>query len=201
MDLKCKNKIKNNGITLISLIITIIVLLIISGVAINTLYGANGIITTTQDVVVLSNIKTLEEGIDLYKVNSNLEGKVEEDSYPIALSEDGSRITLNQMKSSSELAKLPDEVKYTLLNLTTEKGTTNIPSLDQIDYSKFYKLDYTKLSISQEEAENLVIYIDGDTYKVINLAGVKYKKSNVYVIIPLNNEAEPEYITVANNTY
>ena len=23
----------------------------------------------------------------------------------------------------------------------------------------------------------------------------------MYVIIPLNNEAEPEYITVANNTY
>ncbi len=201
MDLKWKNKIKNNGITLISLIITIIVLLIISGVAINTLYGANGIITTTQDAAVLGNIKNLEEGINLYKVNSNLEGKVEEDSYPIALSEDGSRITLNQMKSSSELAKLPDEVKYTLLNLTSEKGTTNIPSLDQIDYSKFYKLDYTKLNISQEEAENLVIYIDGDDYKVINLSGVKYKKSNVYVIIPLNNEAEPEYITVANNTY
>lgn len=148
MDLKWKNKIKNNGITLISLIITIIVLLIISGVAINTLYGANGIITTTQDAAVLGNIKNLEEGINLYKVNSNLEGKVEEDSYPIALNEDGSRITLNQMKSSIELAKLPDEVKYTILNLTTEKGTTNIPSLDQIDYSKFYKLDYTKLNIS-----------------------------------------------------
>lgn len=148
MDLKWKNKIKNNGITLISLIITIIVLLIISGVAINTLYGANGIITTTQDAAVLGNIKNLEEVINLYKVNSNLEGKVEEDSYPIALNEDGSRITLNQMKSSIELAKLPDEVKYTLLNLTAEKGTTNIPSLDQIDYSKFYKLDYTKLNIS-----------------------------------------------------
>ena len=199
---KVKNSCKNNqGITLLALIITIVVLVILSGVAINTLYGENRIITTTQDVTVLSNIKTLEEGIELYKVNSNLEGKVEEESYPIALGEDGSRITLSQMKSTSELAKLPDEVKYTLLNLTAEKGTTNIPSLDQIDYNKFYKLDYTKLSISQEEAENLVIYIDGDDYKVINLDGVKYKKNNIYVIIPLNNEAEPEYITVANNTY
>ena len=189
------------GITLIALIITIIVLVILAGVAINTLYGENGIISTAQDVTILSNIKSLEEGIDLYKIDKNIDGKIEEESYPIALNEDGNRITLNQMKSASELAKLPDEVKYTLLNLTTEKGTTNIPSLDQIDYSKFYKLDYTKLNISREEAENLVIYVDGDTYKVINLAGVKYKKNNVYVIIPLNNEAEPEYITVANNTY
>ena len=189
------------GITLIALIISIIVLVILAGVAINTLYGENGIITTTQDVAVLSNIKSLEESIDLYKIGKNLEGKIEEDSYPIALNEDGSRITLSQMRDISELESLADEVKYALLNLTAEKGTTNIPTFDQIDYNKFYKLDYTKLNISQEEAKNLVIYVDGDNYKVINLAGVKYKKNNIYVIIPLNNESEPEYITVANNTY
>ena len=192
---------ENNGITLLALIVTIIVLVILAGVAINTLYGENGIISNAEDVATLNNIKTLEEAIELYKIDQNIEGKVEEESYPIALNEDGSRITLSQMKNASELAKLPDEVKYTLLNLTAEKGTTNIPSLDNIDYSKFYKLDYTKLNISQEEADNLVIYIDGDTYKVINLAGVKYKKNDIYVIIPLNNESEPEYITVANNTY
>ena len=192
---------ENNGITLLALIITIIVLVILAGVAINTLYGENGIISNAQDVATLNNIKTLEEAIELYKIDQNIEGKVEEESYPIALNEDGSRITLSQMKNASELAKLPDEVKYTLLNLTAEKGTTNIPSLDNIDYSKFYRLDYTKLNMSEEEVENLVIYIDGNTYKVINLAGVKYKKNDIYVIIPLNNESEPEYITVANNTY
>ena len=121
------------------MIITIIVLVILEGVAINTLYGENRIISNAKDVVILSNIKNLEEAIELYKINKNIEGKVEEESYPIALNEDGSRITLIQMKSSSELAKLPDEVKYTLLNLTTEKGTNNIPNLEQIDYSKFYK--------------------------------------------------------------
>ena len=189
------------GITLIALIITIIVILILAGVTINPLYGNNGIISNTQDVATLANIKTLEEGIDLYKVNKNIEGKIEEESYPLELNEDGSRITLSQMRNADELSKLPDEVKYTLLNLCTEKGSTNIPTLDKIDYTKFYKLDYTELSISKEEAENLVIYIDGDDYKVINLNGVKYQRNNVYVIIPLNNEAEPEYITVANNTY
>ena len=196
------NKVnENKGITLLALIITIIVLVILAGVMINTLNGENGIISNAQDVEILSNIKSLEEAIDLYKIDKNVEGKIEEESYPIALNEDGSKITISQMRNASELAKLPDEVKYTLLNLTTEKGTINIPSLDKIDYNKFYKLDYTKLNISQEEAENLVIYIDGDTYKVINLVGVKYKKNDIYVIIPLNNEAEPEYITVANNTY
>ena len=189
------------GITLIALIISIVVLVILAGVAINTLYGENGIISNAEDVERLSNIKSLEEGINLYKIDKNLEGKVQEESYPIALNEDGSKMTLSQMKSASELEKLPDGVKYTLLNLTAEKGTTNIPTFEQIDYSQFYKLDYTKLNMSEEEAKNLVIYIEGDNYKVINLTGVKYQNKEIYVIIPLNNEAEPEYITVANNTY
>ena len=192
---------ENNGITLLALIITIIVLVILAGVAINTLYGENGIISNAEDEERLSNIKSLEEGINLYKIDKNLEGKVQEESYPIALNEDGSKITLSQMKSASELEKLPDGVKYTLLNLTAEKGTTNIPTFEQIDYSQFYKLDYTKLNMSEEEAKNLVIYIEEDNYKVINLTGVKYQNKDIYVIIPLNNEAEPEYITVANNTY
>lgn len=41
MNLKWKNKIKNNGITLISLVMTIIALLILAGVSIATLTGNN----------------------------------------------------------------------------------------------------------------------------------------------------------------
>ena len=169
--------------------------------ALNTIIGNNSIIDNTKDVVTLSNIKTLEEGIELYRIQKHLEAKTGIESYPIAINEDGSYITLEQMKSSDELSKLSEEVKYILLNLVAEKGSTNIPSIENIDYSKFYKLDASKLSISEKEAENLVIYIDGDNYKVINLSGVEYQKQEVYVIIPLNNEKDPEYITVANNTY
>ncbi|MFR5189942.1 MAG: hypothetical protein ACLTEH_01545, partial [Clostridia bacterium] len=39
---------KQRGITLIALVITIIVLIILAGVAINTLVGENGIITQAQ---------------------------------------------------------------------------------------------------------------------------------------------------------
>ena len=169
--------------------------------ALNTIIGNNSIIDNTKDVVTLSNIKTLEEGIELYRIQKHLEAITGIESYPIAINEDGSYITLAQMKSSDELSKLSEEVKYILLNLVAEKGSTNIPSIENIDYSKFYKLDASKLSISEKEAENLVIYIDGDSYKVINLTGVEYQKQEVYVIIPLNNEKDPEYITVANNTY
>ncbi len=58
-------KRKEKGITLISLVITIIVLLILAGVAVNTLIGDNGIINGTISVVERSNIATWKEKIEL----------------------------------------------------------------------------------------------------------------------------------------
>lgn len=43
-----KQKNKEQGITLVSLVVTIIVLIILAGVSINTLVGDNGIITMAQ---------------------------------------------------------------------------------------------------------------------------------------------------------
>ena len=60
-----KNTRKSSGITLISLIITIIVLLILAGVALNTLVGANGIITQTQSVVDKYNREAMREKASL----------------------------------------------------------------------------------------------------------------------------------------
>ena len=112
------------GITLIALIISIIVLVILAGVAINTLYGENGIITTTQDVAVLSNIKSLEESIDLYKIGKNLDGKVEEDSYPIALNEDGKIYTMSNSKNMSGIDKAVNSDRGDFTELTIKEGTT-----------------------------------------------------------------------------
>ena len=43
-----KEKMRQKGVTLIALVVTIIVLIILAGVAINTLVGENGIITQAQ---------------------------------------------------------------------------------------------------------------------------------------------------------
>ena len=47
--MKIKELQRNKGITLISLVITIIVLLILAGVTIATLVGENGIITKARE--------------------------------------------------------------------------------------------------------------------------------------------------------
>ena len=60
---------KQNGITLIALVITIIVLLILAGVSIATLTGENGILTRANDAKVETRGAAVEEEKDLWKVN------------------------------------------------------------------------------------------------------------------------------------
>ena len=50
--MKTKNKrnyLKQNGITLIALVVTIVVLLILAGVSINAVFGQDGIIQKAKD--------------------------------------------------------------------------------------------------------------------------------------------------------
>ena len=61
-----KNKIKkNNGITLIALVITIIVLLILAGVSIATLTGQNGILSQAQNAKNRTQLSSEKEQIEL----------------------------------------------------------------------------------------------------------------------------------------
>ena len=56
---------KQNGITLIALVITIIVLLILAGVSINAIIGENGILTNAQDATTQYEMASLAEQIQL----------------------------------------------------------------------------------------------------------------------------------------
>ena len=60
---------KQNGITLIALVITIIVLLILAAVSIATLTGENGILTRANDAKVETRGAAVEEEKDLWKAN------------------------------------------------------------------------------------------------------------------------------------
>ena len=71
-DEKVKKKAskKNNGITLIALVITIIVLLILAGVTIATLTGENGILTKAQEASEKTKQANVEEQVQLAVVGS-----------------------------------------------------------------------------------------------------------------------------------
>ena len=66
-------KPKNNGITLIALVVTIVVLLIIAGVAISMLTGDDGIITNSTLAKLETEFSAYKEEVELYKNNKLIE--------------------------------------------------------------------------------------------------------------------------------
>lgn len=65
-----KNK---NGITLISLVVTIIILIILAGISINLILGQNGIITKVKEAKTVQKIKEMHEELELQKVELAVE--------------------------------------------------------------------------------------------------------------------------------
>ena len=64
-----------NGITLIALVITIIVLLILAGVSISMLTGQNGILTQAQNAKIATETKNAEEKVNLAVTAAMLQSK------------------------------------------------------------------------------------------------------------------------------
>jgi hypothetical protein len=66
---------KTNGITLIALVITIIVMLILAGVSLNATIGNNGIITMAQSATYAQSVATLQDYLNQEYVNLYLDNK------------------------------------------------------------------------------------------------------------------------------
>ena len=66
MDKREKYIFQKNGITLIALVITIIVLLILAGVSINLIVGQDGILTNAQYATFMNEMTEIEEAIKTY---------------------------------------------------------------------------------------------------------------------------------------
>ena len=101
--LENKRKVKENGITLIALVITIIVLLILAAVSIATLTGENGILTRASDAKVITEISALKEDIDVYVVGEELNNVEGIERYPIIKEE--TMESINKDLLSIELKK------------------------------------------------------------------------------------------------
>ena len=190
--MKRKTGRKNKGITLIALIVTIIVLLILAGVTISTLTGNNGIITKANDAKFKTNLSALEEEIEIYRVGEQLNNKTGIDQYPVIKEE-----TLENVDKST----INDELKRKMVKWATTAGKDEIATLDTIDYSKFYKIDKEKIQSANNFKGDLYLIALENEYKVISIEGEEYSKNKIYVLIPLNDIAEPEYIAIGNNTY
>ena len=196
--------IKRNeaGITLIALISTVIIMLILAGVSISGLTSDGGMLDSISDIKVKTQSEQLKEAIYVYTLNNEFENKREIfEKYPIKVNDSGEYMTLDTVLPDSEKNNLPDDLKYILLSLSMNPSSTLIPTFDMIDYTKFYKLDTTNFNVPEEWRDSLYICFNNGKYKIINIDGVKYQRNTIYILVPLNNEADPQYIPIGNNTY
>ena len=69
-----ESKIRNKGITLIALVITIIVLLILAGVTIAALSGDNGILTRTKEAKEKTEKENIIEQVNLAIMTATTKG-------------------------------------------------------------------------------------------------------------------------------
>lgn len=70
---KKMNKNRNNGITLIALIITIIVLLILAGITVSMLTGDNGLLNKTSEAQFKSDLSSFKEQLEIFKTSKIME--------------------------------------------------------------------------------------------------------------------------------
>ncbi len=114
-----KNK-KQAGITLIALVLTIIVLIILSTITINLVFGENGLIQKAQYAAFLSEMTTVEEAVGMWMANNQIDAILEDGTTSIP--ENG----LCQQTTLDEAERLKGEIGY----YRTWQITGTMPALD-----------------------------------------------------------------------
>ena len=163
-----------NGITLIALVITIIVLLILAGISINMLSGQDGILTKASQAKELTGIAEISDGIKQAYLTAKVEGegKITESLLQEALNDQfGSEkaagsITMSNGRISAvtidgisvEFGESVKAKKWTLPEGDTEVNVGELltPTVDGLENEKFYVIadDGTTLTLLAERCIN-----------------------------------------------
>ena len=160
---------EQRGITLVALVITIIILIILAGISINTLVGENGIITKAKEAKQNITLAGEAEALQLNQLYYELEtgGELTEDEESAKKDE---IIALLQkqveelQKQVSSLQTENEDLRTQITDLTTQIGElqTELESLrNQISQKDIEIADLkTKVTEKQEQIDNLQSQLD-----------------------------------------
>jgi len=141
---------KMNGITLIALVITIVVLIILAGVAINLSIGENGIFKRAEEAKQETLIAQYKEKIELVKAETGVknEGNITLDKLNIAFSESIQKDWVNKTEIKDGTIRLTTNDGYLFFiteSITEYKGTGDviIPDIITAEMVEFTPTDTT----------------------------------------------------------
>ena len=154
---------RQNGVTIVALVVTVIVLLILAGITISSINGKNGIITNSISAKELTEISNDEEQLQILYVNkagNDKYGDVEMEDYLDYLEEKGLSTKEKDGKYYAELNGRIYELKMDDDHLAVgfvEKGKIIDPRIQKIEV-----IDKTLSSVSIKVT---ALRMDGGTYK------------------------------------
>lgn len=150
---------KNNGITLVALVMTIIIIIILSTVSINMLFGQNGLITKAQIAKNETEVSTIKETLNLYYMNNRIDRKYKN---PI-----GEKVLKEEIEDNMTLETI----------LEFQYGVDNI---EEIDFSNMYYLDFSILNLRGIKQKRY--FMDTSTGIVFINEGIELNAGKVYVL-------------------
>lgn len=165
VDFKCRN----NGVTMIALVITIIVLIILAGITIYAV-ASQGIIDKAQKAKFQTEVQSLSEKLDEYKVSAKISN---EDYDTKLLSWDGANNPTNTAKrfdSNNEdtiteiIGDIPNDLNGKII---IANGELNFKNLTENEQNWLEEIK-TKISENKENNENLQINVDDNGYITLN---------------------------------
>lgn len=172
-----------SGVSLITLIVTIIIIIVLAGVIILSL-GENNPIGQARLAVNLTEVRTVQESLDLYIVsNLDISGKLI--SYPTA-----------ENVKSSEIDNIMKE------RVAMKQG---VAITENIDYSTLFYLDREKLGITKVKEK--VYFIDTKDGTVYINNGIELENGVAYILTEAMQISETpsklsgEVFASGNNTY
>ena len=173
-----------NGITLIALVISIIVILILAGVSINAIIGDDGIISRTQYSTFLSEMTAVEEAVQMWKAGEAI-GQMGEETKAIPAN------GLCQVSDLTKTERLAGEVGYyRIWSMTETAPSTNVLSSANIFNGIFESelmyfpagvqdLFYLNNEVLGIESDKTYI-IDAATGMIFSMNGVRLKGVSCY---------------------
>ena len=145
---------RNSGITLIALVVTIVVLIILATVSINTVLGDNGIIKKAQEAkeAYSKSVKAEDTAMqellnEMAQYNTDNSGSCGETAKPaegITATVDGKTVTITKDNVATYLGRVVSDYKPTTNTVTvgtTEYTVSNNYRLYYIDFEKKYNKD------------------------------------------------------------
>ena len=157
---------RNKGITLVALIITIVVLLIISGIVIKTIFGEEGLIEKTKKTKFINNFLQVKELVEIYRSDKTIQDYVGENN------NENEKLPIKSKITDQEIKKIKDK------NPTLEETIKTINKIEDISHINLYWIDLEKIGANIKHK----YLIDIDSMQIYDYEGEYFSKKRWHVL-------------------